>query len=98
MAHINASGGLVNVAGAPTGNLIQKVKILGFPQFLFEFHAESGKVYLIDLDAGKDEKGRPLAQVIAEHCDTEGRAYGFVQTYLRGFRRGRDNKIVAPIL
>ena len=87
---------LVNAAGAPVGNLIRTIRTPNFPHFIFEYHPQTGKVYMVDLRAAKDAEGKHLAQVIAEHVDTEGRAQGFVQTFLRGYRFARG-EIVAPV-
>lgn len=81
----------------PGAARVQKIKVPNFPDFIFEYHVEAKKVYLVDLKSKPTDDGNFLAQVIAEHCDTEGMAYNFVQTYLRGFRRGRDSEIVAPV-
>lgn len=63
------------------------------PQFAFEFHAGSQKVYRIDLPGGwRDGVWVPAAagaqargRVVAEHCLTRGQFYGFVQTFCRGY-------------
>lgn len=82
---------------APGATRVQKIKTPNFPQFEFEYHGEAKKVYLVDLGSKKTDDGKYIAEVIAEHCDTEGAAYNFVQTYLRGFRRGKGGEIVAPV-
>lgn len=84
------------LAKVPVGQ-IPKFRFPAFPDFVFEYHEGVGKVYLIDLASKPTDDGKYIAEVIAEHVDTHGRAYGFVQTYLRGFRRARDGVIVAPV-
>lgn len=63
------------------------------PQFRFEWHAGSQKVYRMDLPgawidgawvsaaAGAVCHGR----IVAEHCLTHGQFFGFVQTFCRGY-------------
>lgn len=83
----------------PVGQ-IPKFKFPAFPNFVFEYHGadtSDGKVYLIDLASKPTDDGKYIAEIIAEHVDTYARAFGFVQTFLRGFRRGRDGVIVAPV-
>lgn len=58
------------------------------PQFHFEWHPETKKVYVIRLGVV------PLVgEVIAEHADTHGQAYGFVQTWCRGYKT-RDAELI----
>jgi hypothetical protein len=77
---------------------IQKFHFKEFPMFLFEWHEHTQKVYVIGLP-GRWEGGEfVLAQVqegkniqgmcLAEHCAHHARFYGFVQTFLRGYRQG----------
>lgn len=70
----------------PTGarEMCLQIKQPNFPQYRFEWHPQSRKVYLIRL-------GRtPLVgEVIAEHCETHGDAFNYVQTFLRGYREGQ---------
>lgn len=63
---------------------IEYTRCPNFPQFTFEFHVATGKVYLVE-DPGPGNVARGVA--IAEHCDTHARFYGFVQTWLRGYRK-----------
>ena len=63
--------------------MIQHIRTPEFPQWRFEYHPQTQKVYLIRVGR-KPEVG----EVIAEHCDTHGRAIGFVQTFLRGVKEG----------
>lgn len=80
---------------------IQKTRDSNFPQFLFEWHELTGKVYVIGLPGRFEDRvfvpatcGQARAFVLAEHCDTHGRFFGFVQTYLRGYRQGAaDEKL-----
>jgi len=81
----------------PGAARVQKIKVPNFPDFIFEYHGEAKKVYLVDLKSKPTDDGNFLAQVIAEHCDTEGAAYNFVQAYLRGFRRGREGVVIAAV-
>lgn len=69
----------------PSGQAkIYHIKQPAFPQYRFEWHPQSRKVYLI-------RTGRtPLVgEILAEHAETHGAAYNFVQTFLRGFREGQ---------
>ncbi len=95
--------GLVDADGKPAGGLVQAIKMLNFPQFRFEYTpcveadgSPGGKVIVAFLDKPKID-GQYQGAVLAEHCDTTGRATGFVQTFLRGYRLGRGGEIVAPI-
>lgn len=64
--------------------MIQHIRSPLTPEYRFEYHPETGKVYLIRVGRTPE-----VGEVIAEHCDTHGRAFGFVQTYLRGLDEGR---------
>ena len=79
----------------PTGGaqMCMHIKQPQFPQYRFEWHPQSRKVYLIRL-------GRtPLVgEVIAEHAETHGHAFNFVQTFLRGLREGQTPTINKPHL
>lgn len=93
---------------APTGEIPPPVVHFHpaeMPRFRFEFYpfgvghpkSKRGKVAVIDRErlAG----GRVEGFVIAEHCDTEARAFGFVQTFLRGVRYAtRDQVVTSTIL
>ena len=63
---------------------------------MFEYHPTTGKVYMID-PTRMNADGKHIAEVIAEHCDTDGRAFGFVQTYCRGYRAGRTSTPVIEV-
>jgi len=82
-----------------TEPLIHKIRQPSLPQFVFEWHREVGKVYaillpgkFIDRQFVPDINGRAQAFVLAEHCDTHGRFYGFVQSYLRGYKQGMTDE------
>ena len=85
----------------PVTPRVQKTKDPNFPQFLFEWHEVTGKVYIIAIPGRFQDEvfvpgmiGEARAQVLAEHCDTHARFFGFVQTYLRGYRQGiADEKV-----
>lgn len=67
------------------GEMVLHIKQPNFPQYRFEWHPQSRKVYLIRLGA------TPLiGEILAEHAETHGAAYNFVQTFLRGFREGQS--------
>jgi hypothetical protein len=60
------------------------IKQPNFPQYRFEWHPQSRKVYLIRLGTS------PLiGEILAEQAETHGAAHNFVQTFLRGFREGQ---------
>lgn len=105
MAGINAAPGGFGLGGpglvkadlSPVGSLVKSIKMVGFPQFVFEYHAQVGKVYVVEAKAERDAEGKIPAAVLAEHVTDEGQAFGFVQTFLRGYRRGARGEIVAAI-
>ena len=67
-----------------SGEMVLHIKQPNFPQYRFEWHPQSRKVYLIRLGT------TPLiGEILAEHAETHGAAYNFVQTFLRGFREGQ---------
>ncbi len=79
----------------PVAPTIPKTRDPNFPHLLFEFHEHTGKVYAVEIPGSWEGGaftaavgGKATAHVIAEHCDTHGRFIGFVQTYLRGMKRG----------
>ncbi len=80
----------------PVAEKIYHIEDPKFPQYHFEWHPTIQKVY-IGVNPGKWEDdvfvpgdfGHLQMKILAEHCDTHARFYGFVQTYLRGYRQGR---------
>jgi hypothetical protein len=67
------------------GEMVLHIKQPNYPQYRFEYHPQSRKVYLIRLGT------TPLiGEILAEHAETHGAAYNFVQTFLRGFREGQS--------
>lgn len=88
---------------APEEPLILKTRDPNFPQLLFEWHRQAGKVYVLGLPGKWVDRvfvpavtGTARAFCLAEHCDTHGRFLGFVQTYLRGYRQGlADEQLLA---
>lgn len=77
--------------------MVYKIRRPEYPQFHFEWHPQTRKVWIARLGR-VDDQGRffPLPSgstiypaVLAEHANTHGEAYNFVQTYLRGFKEGR---------
>lgn len=79
----------------PTGACqpVYVIKQPAFPQWRFEWHPQSRKVYLVRLGR------KPLVgEVIAEHAETHAAGYGAVQTWLRGYREGRTPDVPKPHL
>lgn len=65
------------------GLKVLHIKQPNYPQFRFEWHPGTRKVYLIRVGA------KPLVgEKLAEHAETHGEAYAYVQTFLRGYREG----------
>lgn len=74
-----------------------------YPQFLFEWHPWTQKVYVVHVP-GKWEDGTFVKAVawsqearaicLAEHCEHHARFLGFVQTYLRGYAKGAEDREV----
>ena len=60
------------------------------PQFRFEYHPETKKVYWMPSPTGVANE-RIEAFVLAEHCGDQGTAFGFVQTFCRGYKVGRKD-------
>lgn len=79
----------------PTGanSRILHIKQPSFPQFRFEWHPQSRKVYLIRTGAAP-----VIAEKLAEHAETHAEAYAYVQTFLRGFREGQAPDVSKPHL
>lgn len=81
---------------------IEKTATPSLPQFVFEWHPWTQKVYVVELPGewfdGQFVPGlsgeRASAWAIAEHCEDHGRFLGAVQTWLRGYRKGRNNENV----
>jgi hypothetical protein len=80
----------------PVNPRIQKTRTPAFPQFFFEWHEETQKAYVVEIPGAwvDGEFAADLTRVtadgtcIAEHVQTHGQFLGFVQTYLRGYRKG----------
>lgn len=81
--------------GVPTTPRIWPTSTPAFPQFAFEWHEASQKVYVITIPGRwvdgvflRDDSVKTAEGVcIAEHCEHHAQFLGFVQTYLRGYRR-----------
>lgn len=84
-------------ADEPRQSRIEYCKDPNFPQFRFEWHPHNGKVYLIELPGVWAEghfvevaSSKPLqAAVVAEHAEHHARFLGFVQTWLRGYKKAK---------
>ena len=72
---------------------IMRTRTPAFPEFEFEWHEHIGKVYV--LEAISPGSLGAEGTCIAEHCDTHARFLGFVQTYLRGVRKGQVKRETA---
>jgi len=69
------------------------IKQPNFPQYRFEWHPQTRKVYLARMNV------KPVVgEIIAEHVETHGHAFGAVQTWLRGYHEGRAPDIAKPHL
>jgi hypothetical protein len=85
------------------GKAIEHIKAPTFPQFRFEWHPQKRKVYLVRLGRMVDgvlvaHTGPLVGEVVAEHAETHGQAFGCVQTFLRGFREGLTPDLSKPHL
>ncbi len=69
--------------------MITHIKTPNFPEFRFEWHPEISKVYLIRASAPT------IGECISEHANDHGLAFGFVQTWLRGYRAAATPKLSA---
>ena len=80
----------MDIKWIPPLNGIYKIKQPLFPQYHFEWHSQTGKVYVINLSKTIKRNGEDAheANVLAEHCTDHGTAFNFVQTWLRGYREG----------
>jgi len=75
------------------GQKVLHLKQPDFPQYRFEWHPQTRKVYLIRVGT------QPLiGEILAEHAETHGHAYNFVQTFLRGYREGVSPTLPKPHL
>jgi hypothetical protein len=82
----------------PVAPLIPKTKDPNFPHLYFEYHQSEGKVYAVEIpgrwEGGKFTPaldGQATGEKIAEHCDNHAQFIGFVQTYLRGYKKALLN-------
>ncbi len=91
MVNLNPEGGAVKVIGGPTANKIVHIQAKTFPNFRFEWHPEVEKVYYIDL-----VNAPGVGQCLSEHSEDYGRAFGHVQTFLRGYQLGAKIGIIKP--
>jgi hypothetical protein len=81
----------------PVTPKIEHIRDPKHPQFRFEWHPNTEKVYIVQ-NPGKFEDGEWVpdygfagscpAFILAEHCEHHARFFGFVQTYLRGYKQG----------
>lgn len=88
------------------GRSILHLQQPAFPHLRFEWHPQSRKVYLVRLGRIDQERGfvpidpkTPMVgEIIAEHAETHGAAFTFVQTFLRGYREGQTPNLRKPHL
>jgi hypothetical protein len=77
--------------GAVEPSRIHHIKDSRLPQFEFEWHTATQKVYRLDLPGRWEDKVwieegiQAKGCCIAEHCLTHGMFIGFVQTFCRGY-------------
>lgn len=87
------------------GQTVCVIKQPLFPQFRFEWHPQAKKVYLVRLGQIDVIDGEVVftpiptsqklrAERIAEHVRSEGEAFNYVQSFLRGYREGRTPNLV----
>ncbi len=75
------------------GQTVLCIKQPNYPQWRFEWHPQKRKVYLVRLG------NTPLiGEVICEQAETQGAAFGAVQTFLRGYKEGLTPNIAKPHL
>lgn len=72
------------LSAARPGSQILHIKTPTFPQFRFEWHPETRRVYLMRENV-KPLIGEPIAFEITTHGD----AFNAVQIYLRGYRQAK---------
>lgn len=72
-----------NATGASSAARILHIKQPQFPQFRFEWHPQTERVYVIRIGALPE-----VGEVLAHHIDTHGAATNAVLIWLRGFREG----------
>lgn len=93
MPGMEAIAGLFGIrAKTPPGAIVKiKPSLPGLNEYLFEWHPTTKKVWVINVAKTVNHKGqlRHPAEIIAEFCEDHGRAFGFVQTWCRGFREGQ---------
>lgn len=82
---------------------IEKASNPRYPQFVFEWHPWTQKVYVVHVpgewidgvfiaESSYTRTARAIA--LAEHCEHHARFLGFVQTYLRGYAKGAEDRNV----
>lgn len=59
------------------------------PQFRFEWHSKSHKVYVVDIPMG-ERIGRVEANCFDWHSENEGRARNAILLWCRGFRAAKN--------
>lgn len=73
-----------------------------YPEFTFEWHPWTQKVYVVHVPGRRVDGvfvpdptvGNANAVALAEHCEHHAMFLGFVQTYLRGYVKGLENRDV----
>jgi hypothetical protein len=71
--------------GLPLGAILH-LKQPGWPQFRFEWHPQTQRVYYLRTESPK------VGRLLALDIDTEGRAITAVLIFLRGYQESRDGR------
>ena len=75
---------MADIVFIPPASGVYVIKNPNLPEYRFEWHAFTRKVYAIDLA----EKVL-IGEVIGEHVNDHGQAIGVVQTWCRGYYVGQ---------
>ena len=79
---------------------ILKIKTKNYPDFLFEWHPSSTKVYLLRVlrDANGNPEPRQRAELVAFGIENHGAAQNAVLVWLRGYQTAANSRERVPFL
>ena len=72
---------------------VLKIKSASFPEYLFEYHPESKRVYCIPIASTEFKDGIPhhVAHIIAQHVPNATVAKAFVASWIAGYKAGYES-------
>lgn len=91
---VEINGKKLGDAGRAIDNQILKIASRSYPEWLFEYHPNSKKLYRVDLDKRMLDGNTVTdkAELLAEHVQDYLMAKGMVACFIQGYTMGQKSK------